>query len=92
MRQWCAEHPDYISPGLRQKVELIRAAKNKPCADCGIYYPYYVMQFDHTRLKRFAVSHHTTSHTLESIKTEIKKCDVVCANCHAERTHKRHAK
>lgn len=27
--------------------------------------------------------------SLESIKTEIEKCEVVCSNCHRKRTHER---
>lgn len=27
--------------------ELARQIKSCPCADCGILYPYYVMDFDH---------------------------------------------
>lgn len=26
---------------------IVHTAKDKPCVDCGIKYPYYVMQFDH---------------------------------------------
>ena len=26
---------------------LVRDAKNRPCADCGVQYPYYVMDLDH---------------------------------------------
>src|SRR5207245_2408021 len=33
----------------RRRVAFIRAAKNVPCTDCGVKYPYYVMDFDHAR-------------------------------------------
>ena len=29
------------------KREWIRAYKDRPCTDCGIKYPYYVMDLDH---------------------------------------------
>ena len=29
--------------------------------------------------------------SLARLETEIAKCEVVCANCHAERTHQRRA-
>lgn len=42
----------YRKNNIKQKskiVKLIRASKNKPCVDCNIKYPYYVMEFDHVR-------------------------------------------
>ena len=66
---------------------VIRNAKCKPCADCDIQYPPYCMEFDHVRgEKKFNIAMHKGK-TLEAIQEEIKKCDVVCANCHKGRTH-----
>lgn len=65
--------------------EIVYAAKDIPCADCGQRYPPYVMDFDHTGdNKEFNVSarYIATSRLL----AEIAKCEVVCANCHRERT------
>jgi hypothetical protein len=68
--------------------ELIRESKNKPCADCGGEFPYYVMDFDHRdpKKKTFNVGMFA-GRTLAAVRKEIEKCDVVCANCHRERTH-----
>jgi len=69
------------------KEEYVKKAKDKPCADCGKEYPFYVMQFDHIMGdKKFNVSEYKR-HSLKSIIKEIKKCAVVCANCHARRTY-----
>jgi len=83
----------YLKRNLRayaERRQLVLEAKSRPCADCGIQYPYYVMDFDHKdgRLKEFALN---TVHrvTKRAILREIAKCDVVCANCHRERTHRR---
>lgn len=60
----------------------IQQEKSKPCADCGIQYPYYVMDFDHVRgVKKVRVSALVNA-AWETLKAEIAKCDVVCANCH----------
>jgi hypothetical protein len=69
----------------------IHEAKNRPCTDCGIQYPYYVMEFDHldADAKHFNVSAGVTRASHERLLAEIAKCEVVCANCHAERTHQR---
>lgn len=76
---------------LRASIKArVRAAKAKPCDDCGLPYPWYVMDLDHREDKRCdlskAASYLTTSAALER---ELAKCDVVCANCHRERTHRR---
>lgn len=83
-----AEKDRYRSANLA----IIREAKSRPCADCSTIYPTYVMQFDHRdpSVKGFniGVTGPTTSRT--RLLAEIAKCDVVCANCHAERTHQQH--
>ena len=72
-----------------ERVPIIREAKDRPCADCGIQYPYYVMQFDHVRgEKKFNIGG-GWNNSIEAILEEIDKCEVVCANCHAERTYQR---
>jgi hypothetical protein len=69
---------------------LIRSAKAQPCVDCGVQYPYYVMDFDHRdeAAKSFILSDVPRA-TSKNLMREIEKCDVVCANCHRERTHQR---
>ena len=68
--------------------KYLDTAKDVPCADCGIRYPSYVMDFDHLRDKDFNVSRRTAG-SLKTLQTEIDKCEVVCANCHRIRTHDR---
>lgn len=77
----------------RQRIrKIIRAAKDKPCTDCGIKYPYYVMQFDHLATFEKVIELNKVASMGWSpveIAEEIAKCEVVCANCHAERSHQR---
>jgi hypothetical protein len=73
---------------VRSQVYDIKAST--PCADCGVRYPYYVMQFDHTGTdKVMDVSKLMRSAGLERIMAEISKCEIVCANCHSVRTWER---
>ena len=65
---------------------IISDAKSQPCADCGVQYPYYVMQFDHLGDKVLNVSY---AKSLRQAKAEISKCEVRCANCHSIKTHER---
>jgi len=47
------------------------------------------MDFDHVRgAKRFHLSE-SEHKSKRLIKEEIRKCDLVCANCHRIRTHER---
>jgi predicted nucleic acid-binding Zn ribbon protein len=76
------------------RAQLIREHKEgRPCADCHVPYPYYVMQFDHVPgrgPKRFMLSGRNLGvYSERDIREEIAKCDVVCANCHMIRTHTR---
>jgi hypothetical protein len=38
--------------------EFVRRTKSRPCADCGVQYPYYVMDFDHREgeVKEYALN------------------------------------
>lgn len=81
----------YVKKNQQANVAFIRAQKAKPCADCGIEYPFYVMQFDHVRGKKLFPLSHPKVRTFgrQRIVDEIAKCDVVCANCHCNRTYTR---
>lgn len=79
-------NPKYI----KLKRDYVDSFKDKPCADCGVQYPPYVMDFDHRdpTEKKFAVSKMVLRRCkLQDIASEIAKCDLVCANCHRERHH-----
>jgi hypothetical protein len=72
--------------------EICSREKMKPCMDCGVQYNPWIMQFDHRdpKEKEFTISHGNSRFLPEGvILKEIKKCDVVCANCHFDRTYKR---
>ncbi len=78
----------------KQKAYLasyIRDLKEKsPCRDCGKFYPYYVMDFDHVRGKKHAnVMELIPTLSKKKIDEEIAKCEIVCSNCHRIRTHMR---
>ena len=73
--------------------EMINDLKNHPCMDCGHSYPSWVMHFDHVPgrgKKKYNVSRFARGDGSEkALRVEIAKCHLVCANCHAERTHQR---
>ena len=69
---------------------FIHSLKDSPCADCGQSYPYYVMDFDHRpgEVKLFNIGDAPNlGYGPKRVLPEVEKCDLVCANCHRERTH-----
>lgn len=93
----------HLGAGQKEKtIERSRDRRNKirayiqdykqshSCKDCGENYPYWMMDFDHLGDKEFNIGQFSTAtESIENIKREIEKCDVVCANCHRNRTHLR---
>lgn len=76
----------------RRNKEFIDNIKtSNPCEDCGVFYPSYVMQFDHiVDGKRDSIANMVRQGvSLATLQAEIDKCELVCANCHAERTNSR---
>ncbi len=71
--------------------KLLADLRKVPCFDCGGTFPFFVMQFDHrdSREKRYVVSMMVGRAGRDTILAEVAKCDVVCANCHRERTYQR---
>lgn len=72
---------------LRQFIADYKASK--PCMDCDMFYPYYVMDFDHLRDKVNNIAHMANMGSISKLKAEMEKCELVCSNCHRIRTHKR---
>lgn len=84
-------HPETRTRYRNNRDKVYFEGKKKPCADCGIEYPYYVMQYDHLpEHERLGVVYAVgVKYGLTAMKREIAKCEVVCANCHCARTWKR---
>lgn len=74
---------------IRDKIWEYR--NTHPCVDCDFADP-RTLQFDHLPGcdKEFDISQAAQrGFAWNKIQTEIDKCEVVCANCHAIRTHDR---
>lgn len=71
-----------------KKLAIVQAIKSGACTDCGGTFHPEAMQFDHVGEKFAAVSSMLT-YGIDRILAEVAKCELVCANCHAVRTHKR---
>jgi hypothetical protein len=74
----------------QRKFERMAELKSGPCTDCGVSYPPYVMQWDHIGTDKVAnVSKLMITKGWQTVLAEVAKCELVCANCHMERTHLR---
>ena len=80
---------EYAAEKIRL-LELKRAVKSLPCADCGKTMPPIAMEFDH--LPGSDKKHKVSANYLSerSAFVEIGKCEVVCVLCHRNRTHARY--
>ena len=69
----------------------VNRLKDAPCTDCGNRYPSYVMDWDHLdgEDKEGSVSAMIAhGYSINTILSEIMKCELVCSNCHRIRTHR----
>jgi hypothetical protein len=80
-----------VGPDSRIALKFIYEIKNGvPCMDCGGTFPHYAMDFDHVRgEKSFNVGSGVGRYSVEALKEEIAKCELVCSNCHRIRHHVR---
>ena len=91
------------SPALREQVKVNRERarfrnrsyvwehlNNNPCISCGESNP-IVLEFDHidpSNKKANISAYMNRGVTLELLKQEIEKCQMLCANCHRAKTAK----
>jgi hypothetical protein len=96
--RWIAgpDHPSWLGGnGAQQKKRAwLQDEKSRPCTDCGRTFPFYCMEFDHVPergQKQFAINLNQimSAVTLQELKEERAKCDLVCSICHNHRTWER---
>lgn len=76
-----------VAANRREKTEFIRFYKAESgCIDCGET-DWVVLDLDHREPSDKRFGPNTLSYrSWETLKAEIRKCDVRCANCHRRRT------
>lgn len=89
-RRNIAKYKERSKKRMAARMQIMQQLKDKPCMDCGVKYPYYVMDFDHRdpKTKKFNLSL-VGQRSMKSVLEEIAKCDLVCSNCHRARTHRK---
>jgi hypothetical protein len=89
---WYQQHKEeVITRRKKRQLEIrhwfMRYKSTLFCIDCGISHP-AILQFHHRNRaeKSFNISDVVRRATsIKQITNEMKKCDVVCVNCHAKR-------
>lgn len=83
----------YLNRNRKQRNSIaifVRTLKEgKLCTDCGLPHPPWRLDFDHLRDKKFDIAAMISLGSRRLILEEVAKCEVVCANCHRDRTHRR---
>lgn len=80
---------DRKQQSCQRRLEYLRELKGTtPCHDCHVQYKHYIMEFDHREGKELCVTS-AISWSWKKMLSEVVKCDVVCSNCHSERTWQR---
>lgn len=78
-----------IDRRLWNKEFLYRVLRKSKCVDCGESNP-ICLEFDHLSNKKAGVAELChQGYSIKNIKKEMKKCEVVCRNCHMIRTCQR---
>lgn len=91
-----ANRPYYLAKARRSNDkrlasfrQLLRDLKSVPCADCNATFPPYVMDFDHVGDDKLINVSMAVKVGRRRLLAEVAKCEVVCANCHRQRTQDR---
>ena len=96
MTGWSQQEASGRQPGFTDRRRETAANQRRlleyllehPCVDCGET-DHVVLEFDHLRDKAYNVSRLLLGYSWSRILEEIKKCEVVCCNCHRRRTFSR---
>ena len=74
---------------IANRIKLVDYQKTHPCVDCGET-DFVVLTFDHVRGEKVASLSRLVSRgtSWSRVQSEIDKCEVRCANCHARKTAK----
>ena len=71
---------------LKVKTALAELNREYKCEECGYNKNYAALNFHHINPldKSFAISEKSSTVAINTLIEEIKKCAILCANCHAE--------
>ena len=89
-KQYYKNHREEIKEYNKKRYKMITSfvddyKLSKGCSVCGYKKCANALDFHHNGDKKFDIGYSVQQgYSLEKIKKEMKKCDVLCANCHRE--------
>ena len=88
--KWCKRKRCSREERIKYRDKLHEIKLKSGCVGCGFNKHPAALQFDHLpgHVKLFGISS-AINKSWYKVEAEIKKCEVVCANCHAIRTYNR---
>lgn len=93
--RWAADAARHLAVRVDRKrrnaMWLWEMKRSKACADCGLSFHPVAMQWDHVGTDKVINISRAVNDgwSRDRILTELTKCELVCANCHAIRTYTR---
>ncbi len=71
------------------RMDILRQEAGGKCSSCGYNKCAAALHFHHKNpaRKEFHISQYTGRYSMERLRTEVRKCILLCANCHIELTH-----
>ena len=64
-------------------MDILRKEKGNKCERCGYNKEPKILEFHHLKDKKFRLSDASRNNTIEILREEVKKCLLVCPNCHS---------
>lgn len=101
--QW--HSPEHMKKQKQMRLKNLHSAKNKArrfvnkvkmiygCAECGYKKHPAALHFNHVEIHNKSANVSTlvgTGRPLDEVKKEMRKCNILCANCHAIHTSHQH--
>ena len=88
LKKWHKKHPGYDTKLYHEYKCQLWSLKCNPCTDCKQWFNPWQMEFDHlpSFKKKFQIN--CRLGLSKRVINEIRKCQLVCANCHNNRTYR----
>lgn len=83
---FCKRHYSNYRRNKRMK-ELVKLLGDQ-CSRCNLQFPLAVYDFHHIDplTKKFSIGQEVNNYSMEKLMEEVKKCELLCANCHRIKT------
>ena len=82
-KRWINKHTISRRILANNKMAVLRKEKGNKCEICGYSKEPKILEFHHQKDKKYRLSDASRNNTIDKLREEIKKCVLVCPNCHS---------